>query len=488
VAQVSLLPLLAMFGAAAPLLGMANREDSRPGFFLLAQWVALGVLWLAGWRLVGAGEVVLGAITSTWATIVTFPWPIARMILIPAGRWRLAHALVRTSAWTWFDDNDGGAVIAAAWAASRRGSPGDAAAWIEGRFERAGRRGVAEIVASGLLADGRGDRDEARRMIASVVELDGRIPPRHARALAVEWCAAEAASRGRWDAVREICRATHTTRCARFVEAVAARLLGDPIDDRSLRWRWLIAPHRRANLPLLRRALRAEPPPVDEPDAPVVPTPGRPADPHRAALELHARVVAAARASRSDLDALVAAWERALLDPDVSHVVSLRARELGARVDAIARLGESVERDLVEIARRGRIAVGEPGGDVVSPLLLRVTRRLHNRLLDEIELAADALLVRVRAKRALPVHLEWRDWLQLRDRIEQAVALTGDDLRRLAFSAANESLCALAVWLWNDRQHKAHAHAMFCWLLREAEAVGDEAAIALHKRNVECGF
>ena len=40
---------------------------------------------------------------------------------------------------------------------------------------------------------------------------------------------------------------------------------------------------------------------------------------------------------------------------------------------------------------------------------------------------------------------------------------------RLAYAIVNPAVCALAVWLWNDRKNRVHAHQMFLWLLREAE-------------------
>ena len=114
-------------------------------------------------------------------------------------------------------------------------------------------------------------------------------------------------------------------------------------------------------------------------------------------------------------------------------------------------------------------------------------RTLGQRLLDELEVVADALKTRVRTRRALAIHEEWREYLTLRGTYQSAVAMTGPVLQRLAFPCVNESICALAVWLWNDRKNRVHAHQMFRWLLSEAEKCEDAEAIALHKRNVECG-
>jgi hypothetical protein len=49
-------------------------------------------------------------------------------------------------------------------------------------------------------------------------------------------------------------------------------------------------------------------------------------------------------------------------------------------------------------------------------------------------------------------------------------------------------LCKLAVWLWNLREEKALANAIFRWLLAEAETVGDARAVELETKNVACGI
>ena len=58
------------------------------------------------------------------------------------------------------------------------------------------------------------------------------------------------------------------------------------------------------------------------------------------------------------------------------------------------------------------------------------------------------------------------------------------ELRHLVFPQVHRVACNFAVWLWNDRREHALAKPIFRWLLAEAEAVGDEAAIELQRKNV----
>ena len=45
-------------------------------------------------------------------------------------------------------------------------------------------------------------------------------------------------------------------------------------------------------------------------------------------------------------------------------------------------------------------------------------------------------------------------------------------------------VCALAVWLFNERQENHAAHAIFFWLMEHAHRVDDVDAIRLQQGNV----
>lgn len=469
--------------ALAWLLGVANREDGRPGFFGLAQWLVLGILAMLATAMLLRGE-LLGAPVLAMTGVLAWPWAVARRWLIPRGNWRAAWWLVRSSAWTWHDDNRGGALVAAAWAALRAGGPSRALAFVEARCERSD-CGAAHLLATGLVAAARGDDAGARRWIGSLCEFEGAAAPRMARRLAVQWCAAEAATRGAWSEVARFADDPDADVTTAMLVLVARRMIGaSPCpDDAELERAWHRTPDRAGWRPLVDRARAHRP--AEHEAAPPVPTDVEP-DVHRAALLLHARLLGNARPIAAEVAATTRAWDRAFADPRFTDGVRRRAAAVGARTDALAGLRARVEADLVEVVRTTGVALGEDP-DRVHDTLGRVRSALHQALLDELELVADALLTRVRARRALPLHEEWREYLALRGAFTAAVTHTGPNLQRLGYAIVNPAICALGVWLWNDRKNRVHANQMFRWLLREAEIAGDAEAVALHRRNVDCG-
>jgi len=482
----------AMLLALVRLFGMANREEGRPGFFALLQWATLALLvFIATIRALDGDPFAIVALVL--ACVLAFPWAVARHVTIPAGWWRISRALVRSSAWVWYDDNRGGALVAAAWAAARAGGPAAALRFVESECEAHGNGGAALILASGLATAARGDLDGARRLVASVVEFEGPAPPVMARRLAVEWCAADAAARGDWGRVIAVTRNGHGTAASHWLGLVAARLCGaTPIPtDAALRKAWLEVPRRRALLPLLERALATPAIPREQPGDVDVPRPVSrlpDGDPHAVALRVHAELLGRDEGIRREhVEKVGRAWDRVLADVGFAARAQARAKDLGAKVDPIEKLRERIELELVELLHARSVPVGDEGPGT-SATFDRVRRRLHTRLLDELEVTADALSTRVKRRRALAIHEEWREWLTVRGQYERAVAQTGLGLRRHAFATVHGPACALAAWLWNDRKARVHAHQMFRWLLREAEIVEDEGAILLQRRNVDCGY
>jgi hypothetical protein len=505
-------------GVLVALLAMRARDDKNAGPSVSVGAVVAAVIWTTIGpaflfeiatmiEALAAGEFgrALVAFGCTIATaIVLFPWPIARTILIPRGRIKLAWAITRLSFWVWARDVRGGAVIAASWAAVRRaqgGSPLDPelVAWIERRRNTQAkvrwRLGGSGIVATGLLAEARQDRASARRLLGSVAELAEPTRPARAVALASEWLCAEAMERGAWREVEFVARtAPISTRRLKFFGSVAARLTGiAPVPSTSrLRWHWLLAPDRAATRELLRRA--TETPTRDDERATskasrVQPPPPSDDDPLRWALTLHAFTLARAPAEldRDDLARLGQAWDRALADPKLAHRLSERGLALGSHEleRSPERLGELVREDLLALVRAAGLELGQLGD--TSELLNRAARRLHAELLDDLEITANALESRVKGKRELPAIDEWQTFLALREQYAAAVAVGGLELRRLAFQDVHGPVCSLAVWLWNDRSERALGNAMFHWLLAEAIVVDDAEAIRLQERNVDCG-
>jgi len=188
-----------------------------------------------------------------------------------------------------------------------------------------------------------------------------------------------------------------------------------------------------------------------------------------------------------DVRAAGQAWDAVLFDRATERRLLERALVLGATgaTATLERLRASIEEDLAAVVLAAGIELTELGerGEVVS----RVRVRLRDRLLSEVEAAADAIRRRVDEKREVPAADEWRDWANLTARYAHGVASAGDEFRRLSFAKVYPDASSYAVWLFNDRKQRPLGNAIFRWLLAEAEALDDTRAIALQTKNVACG-
>jgi hypothetical protein len=437
---------------------------------------------------------------------LAFPWTTTRLVLIPLGLPRVAYWLTRTAEVTFDGDLQGGAALAGAWALLRRREHDEViAGWLEDRLRPAKVQtlGGAGILATGLLLAARGDRDGARAVIRTVVEIDPRACPVAARRLAAGWLATDAAARGAWPEVAEIGVGLGSGRQAWLLSAVAQSLLGEPLAPGRLGlWlRWAIAPNRRGTLPIVRRALdvldgvyldRDHDPPEAAPRSAAIVV----GDAWSTALARHAAVLTTPIASVNEADLLTLgrAWDAILEDRAAERILEERALLLGADSSGrtLSRLRTAVEEDLTALilAREvGLDALHDRGAaPAPSPTIDRVRLRVRDHLLVGVESASDALRRRIDDKREIPAVDEWREWTTLRLAYERGTKLAGEDFRRLAFYKVHPDLTSLAVWLFNDRQQRPLGNAMFKWLLSEATALDDARAIALQTKNVACGI
>jgi hypothetical protein len=447
--------------------------------------------------LIGVAIVPLAApIVFIVLALIIAPWPVTRFVLVPFGWSRAAYWLTRTSDVVFRLDQHGGAAAAAGWALCRR-RPMDeeSAEWLAGKLaEQAPLRG-AGVLASGLLLSARGDLDGARTLIAAVADVDDRVCPPEAKRMASGWLAADAAQRGEWARVAELGQTLgQGGRLAWLLSAIAQSLLLEPMAPGKLGlWlRWAIAPHRRATLPLVHRALSALDgtfiePEEDPPIAPAAAAAG--SDAIRTALSLHASVLTRpAQAVRpEDVRAAGQAWDAALFDKATERLVFERALAVGASdaSSVLARMRATVEDDLTEVvlASGMRLVDLGPHGETAA----RVHSRLRDRLLTDVEAASDAIRRRVDDKKGLPGADEWREWSNLRALYERGVRSAGNDLRRLAYVKVYQDACSYAVWLFNDQHQRPLGNAIFRWLLDEATALDDTRAVALMTKNVACG-
>ncbi len=428
--------------------------------------------------------------------MLALPWPFTRHVLIPLGMPRLAYWLARTSDFTFRLDRSGGAALAAGWALCRqRPFDEETADWLAGKLAAEAPLCGAGVAASGLLLAARGDLEGARTLLGSVAEIDDRVCPPVAKSVAGGWLASDAAERGEWARVAELgLTLSQGGRVGWLLSAIAQSLLLEPMAPGKVGlWlRWAIAPHRRATLPLVRRALEALDgafiePEDDPPIAPAASTAGD--DAIRTALSLHASVLTRPPAALrpEDVRAAGQAWDAALFDKATERHLLERALVVGATgaASVLGRMRAAVEDDLTAAVLASGMPIKELGdrGEVAS----RVRTRLRDELLGAVEAASDAIKRRADEKRALPTADEWREWSNLRAIYERGVRCAGDELRRLAFVKVYPDASSYAVWLFNDRKQRPLGNAIFRWLLQEATALDDTRASALMAKNVSCG-
>ncbi|HKA90288.1 MAG TPA: hypothetical protein VKE22_21650 [Haliangiales bacterium] len=421
-----------------------------------------------------------------WAAVTLgalLAWPVAYWILVPLGRVKLAAFVARLVVPWLSQDREGRAALAGALALHRRRTIDlELVVWLEARLARAEPLGGGGIVAAGLLRAARGDHDGARALLASAAWLPPVWSPAPAAAVAHEWLAADAASRGDWAFVRAL--SGPRTAAGTFLALVAERRLGGAVSERRMLLWWRLARRREALRPLLHPDAPPSRPPPDPAAAPPYRTAVPADDPVAEALVAHAETLADPTPTGERVRAAARAWDRALVDPALASLAADRAALLGAAPDGLAAFAGTVVDDLARAAIAAGVALDPDGG----PASAAAARRLRERLLGDVEAAADAMARRVRDGRSLPVVDEWRELTDLRRRHARAVAL-GDDLtRHLVFPKVHAAACPLAVAMWNGARHRPVAHAVFVWLLAEAEAAGHATLAAHERRNVACGL
>lgn len=436
--------------------------------------------------------------------LVLFPWWATRRVFIPLGMWRTAYAVTRLSAYWWRGDTEGGATMAAAWALLHgRGRPNAAAVtWILARRDAQQPLRGGGLLATALIADLRDDREGMLALTRSVLHL--APDPRHfgARAIATQWLAADAASRGDWPAVEALTQAVRPlnaeARLLGFIARGQRHGVRGALAKGRLMAAWLLAPHRWQTWAVVAQTMRTggangpgerdEAPPQadaepDEADAGPAGESGWPLG----AVAAHARLMTAADGSlpSEQLAELAAVWEKALSSEALRTFVGKRAMATGARrVDALAVTRAQVVDDLAQLLRRRKTSVGQD-----PPLLLaEASLRVESTASAEVEACWAPIERRRKEGAELCATDEWREFVALQTAYAAAIALRGDAGRRLLFDETDTVVSHLAARLWNDRQERSLANAMFNWLLPEAEAVQDEEAINRLRRNVRGGL
>jgi len=422
-----------------------------------------------------------------------------------------ARGWVRPSVWlahlcrgSFEHDRRGGPVLAGALALLAGPAHDDRlATWLEGQLGGSGAIGAAGVVAAGLIATSRGQRDAARDLMHSASNFDAELAPTLARVIANEWLVADAAERGDWAGVMRLgVRPDVASPQTRFLAFAAARvrrelLVDEPTaTDLGLRWLWWRSADRGRNRALLRQALAAPRVLTSRKPTPAPPVPTAPpidpaefvGEPLAYAQALHALWGTVADLERnltpSHLIDLCKAWDAAFAGPALAQLTA-RSQALTTVLKpdlALAQLRRTVCEEIAALTARAQIplsALLESGAIGAEAATL-----LRADLLGAVEQLNQNLRSRTLQKRGLPAVEELREWNTLRRAYERAAALGGLEVRRLMFPDIHLFVCNYAVWLWNDRKEYGISGPLFRWLLAEAEAVGDEEAITLQRKNV----
>lgn len=458
-----------------------------------------------------AGALLLVLASLGWLTLVVDAlgatvWPLVRRTVVAGGRVKASHALARLARPTWALDRPGGAALAGALALlHRREHDAALATWLEGQLAAQKKLGLAGVVATALLAASRGDRSGARELLRSADDFDATFAPAAAREIANEWLVADAAARGDWAAViRRGVDPGRATAYTRFLARAAARIRGEAPPgepsptDLGLRWSWLLAPGRAHLRPLLDQALatprvlhqrRPPAPPAPPPPPPIDPA-AHAGDPLAYAQALHALwthtegLEQALSATR--MQELCAAWDAAW--PVAARRLAARVTALGATTTAEAALSglrRRVAGELADLARKAKIPLASLDPSIAAAG--EAATLLRAALLDDVERASEELRRRTQDDRRLSAPDELRAWTGFRRLYEEAALLGGLEVRYVLFPQVHRDACGYAVWLWNDRKEYGISSPIFRWLLAEAEAVGDQEAIELQRKNVGVG-
>jgi hypothetical protein len=174
------------------------------------------------------------------------------------------------------------------------------------------------------------------------------------------------------------------------------------------------------------------------------------------------------------------AWEDAL------------GNELRSRLFARATLigGGDPDEALDEVRRLVEAALGPslsgPMPDDVPSLVASSMQARRDELYAQLEDRIERLDERKDAHRELPALEEWREVLGVVKLYREACEAGGLGERGLAHSIIKDKFVNYGAWLYNTRDERALANAIFVALRDEAKLLGDEEAERLNTKNANC--
>jgi hypothetical protein len=459
-----------------------NRRRGRP-MSLPPQsgiWLGKGVQLVVLLAVFNAFDTA-GHILLSPAFILLFaPSFVLKRIVVPLGWPRFAYWAARCCGpVNSIRDSGAGAAFYGALVLMRKPRSTQAIDWLTQRANHARAVRGTGVVTAGLLAALRGDRHRARCLFLIADTLRPKLIPANVQVVARDWLVADAARIGDWrEVIRLGRRGRSSLRRSYSLARIAERLVGDPKGRHDwLLWLcWMVAPRRRATLPLLRRALAVAP--ALKPAAAASSVGGELPDAlDDLARVLEGRFVQDAQSLARCLRAVDGALDR----PSTRALLEQRMLALGVRHDAEAIVAEFRKRliDMLEplIEESPRLADGQERG----PLLDQAVDRTRARLFRDIEAQCRDYRERLTRKDSMGAIPEWEAWAVLRDSADRLLELAPASKHAL-FHTMYVPMCNFAVFQFDACKRASLAHQIFSWL--RAHSQGDPSASQLLSKNM----
>jgi hypothetical protein len=392
--------------------------------------------------------VLIGAPTLVLRCVIPLGWPRVTYWMATICR-PLGFAIEPTAA---------GVVYGALALAHKRQSPA-AIEWLGRKLDAVPSLDGGGVVASGLLADLRGDHHKTRCLLLVADTMPVHRISSSARRIARDWLVMDAARAGKW---REIIRlgrdGKQILRWSYSIARIAERIVAH--ERAAARWRlvlfWILVPRRRLSLPLLRRALAAPPAPVVSIRSPAATLPQ--------ALGQFAGVLSNDQIfDRCALSLSVHAVNDALEASGTRRRLEERMAALGGRGDIDEILAGFRDRlaDVIGalIETCPHFADAKPEEPAIADGIARVRRRLFR----DIQAHCGDYREREKTKHLLAASAEWGLWALLRNSADRILVI--DPASETALFEAMWPVCNNFVVLHHNAfKRTTFAYEIYSWL------------------------
>jgi len=357
------------------------------------------------------------------------------------------------------------------------GSQGDLDAWA--------------VAARALHAEISGDPEKAARYLGFFDLFARRAQvPRLVRIFAFEQLALHAARRKDWNAVARRA-AFGSGRSMPLLRLLARAHLSGNVNRVLLVFCWIIAPCRVATYPYLRALLLPHG---------VTAAQAAPDSPEESFSVRHLRLLREAAEGRpiplTQVVDLAVSWQSILTTESYATYLA-RGMVVGARDSqgAIDGIPQQLLTELEELASAGTgdlpVEILENWEAWRETLAGALILRLRNRLFSDVEDFAEQFF-HDEEEQAPPLLQCWERWLAMHDATERLGSLMGvDDLATAWYGGLQINAWNGACRVFNAYGKKSTwvSYAMFTWLVRVADNVGDEEAARVNRNNAAlCGL